>query len=130
MIDKKQENCWSIFGDAPQKKEESLQALFDYEQHYMELVKKHSPEITMIATMLEDLRKEQTEFYMHTLSEIKEKLKQDPAISNEMRELWLNRLMDNMNRSFELSEKLLTNYMTKKVEEFKIAAAKKLEACK
>lgn len=62
MIERKKivDNCFHEFDDiAPKRKEPSIQVLYDYEKHYMELVRKYHPEITMITEMLSDFRKEQ-----------------------------------------------------------------------
>ena len=54
---KKLDNCFDEFNDIlPKRKEPSIQALYDYEKHYMELVRKYSKEINMIAEMLSDFR--------------------------------------------------------------------------
>lgn len=114
------DNCFREFdGVSPKRKEPSIQVLYDYEKHYMELVKKYASEIKMVADMLCDLRKEQEIFYKETLPEIIEKLNQDAGIDEEMRNVWLKRLTTNMDRSFGLSETLINDYVTKNIDEFK-----------
>lgn len=114
------DNCFSVFGDiSPKRREPSIQVLYDYEKHYMELVKKYSLEIEMIANMLKDFRKEQETFYKETLPEIIEKLNQDVSIDKEIKNIWLERLTSNMDRSFSLSETFINDYVTKNVAEFK-----------
>lgn len=115
------DNCFREFDDvSPKRKEPSIQVLYDYEKHYMELVKKYASEIKMVADMLCDLRKEQEIFYKETLPEIIEKLNQDAGIDEEMRNVWLKRLTTNMDRSFGLSETLINDYVTKNIDEFKV----------
>ena len=122
------DNCFDVFGGAsPRKKETSIQVLYDYEKHYMELVRKYSPEISMIADMLRDFRNEQKRFYEEELPEISAKLNQDVGIDDEMRKIWLNRLMTNMDSSFRLSETLINDYVTKSVAEFKAAVNTRLQ---
>lgn len=114
------DNCFREFDDvSPKRKKPSIQVLYDYEKHYMELVKKYASEIKMVADMLCDLRKEQEIFYKETLPEIIEKLNQDAGIDKEMRNVWLKRLTTNMDRSFGLSETLINDYVTKNIDEFK-----------
>lgn len=129
MSNKKESyNCFREFDDiSPKKKEPSIQVLFDYEKHYMELVKKYSPEIKMIADMLSDFRKEQEIFYKQTLIEIIEKLNQDRGIDEEMKSLWLKRLTTNIDRSFGLSETLINDYATKNIDEFKAVINERLK---
>lgn len=124
----KSDNCFNEFDDiSPKRKEPSIQVLYDYEKHYMELVRKYSSEITMIADMLEKLRKEQVQFYNETLPQITAKLNNEEAIDDEMKKVWLNRLTTNVNRSFGLSETLINDFVTKSIDEFKAAVNEKLQ---
>lgn len=120
-------NCFNEFDDvSPKRKDPSIQVLYDYEKHYMELVRKYSPEISMLSGMLSDFRAEQERFYNETLPQIVDKLNQDAGIDDEMRSVWLRRLTTNMDRSFGLSETLINNYATKNIDEFKRAVNEKL----
>lgn len=121
------DDCFHVFDDvSPKKKEPSIQVLFDYEKHYMELVRKYSPEISMIVDMLRNFRKEQEQFYKETLPEIIAKLNEDVGIDEEMKRVWLKRLTTNMDRSFGLSETLINDYATKNIDEFKAAVQERL----
>lgn len=112
-------NCFDAFDDtSPRKKEPTIQVLYDYEKHYMELVKKHTSEIKFIDDMLKDFRQEQEKFYKETLVQISEKLRSDEIIDNEMIEILLDRLATNMDRSFSLSENLIKDYYIKHMDEF------------
>lgn len=114
------DNCFREFDDvSPKRKEPSIQVLYDYEKHYMELVKKYASEIQMIVDMLHDFRKEQEIFYKETLPVIIEKLNQDDGIDEDMKKTWLKRLTTNIDRSFGLSETLINDYVTKNIDEFK-----------
>lgn len=126
---KKTGNCFDEFKDiSPRKKDPSIQVLYDYEKHYMELIRKYSTEIKFIADMLSDFRKEQEQFYNETLPKIKEKLSQDSVgVDEEMKKVWLKRLTMNIDRSFGLSETLINGYATKSIEEFKAAVNEKLK---
>jgi len=121
------DNCFDEFDDiSPKRKEPSIQTLYDYEKHYMELVRKYSTEITMIAKMLSDFRDEQKEFYEEILPQVSEKLNQEEIIDNEMKKRWLTQFKANMDRSFYLTETLINNYTTKKIDEFKTIINEKI----
>lgn len=120
-------NCFDEFKDIPQKrKEPTIQVLYEYEKHYLEMVKKYSQEIKFIEDMLSDFRKEQERFYSETLPDIIKKLNQDAGVDEAMKKLWLNRLTTNIERSFTLSETLINDYATKNIDEFKAAVKEKL----
>ena len=120
-------NCFDEFDDvSPKRKNSSIQVLYDYEKHYMELVRKYSQEISMIAGMLSNFRNEQEKFYEEALPKVINKLNQDIGIDDEMRKVWIERLTTNMDRSFLLSETLISNYVTKSIEEFKTVVNEKL----
>lgn len=121
------DNCFDEFDDiSPKRKEPSIQTLYDYEKHYMELVRKYSTEITMIAKMLSDFRDEQKEFYEEILPQVSEKLNQEEIIDNEIKKRWLTQFKANMDRSFSLTETLINNYTTKKIDEFKTIINEKI----
>lgn len=121
------DNCFEEFDDiSPKRKEPSIQTLYDYEKHYMELVRRYSTEITMIAKMLSDFRDEQKEFYEEILPQVSEKLNQEEIIDNEMKKRWLTQFKANMDRSFSLTETLINNYTTKKIDEFKTIINEKI----
>jgi len=116
---KKKFNCYDEFDDSPRKKEISLQVLYDYEKHYMELVRKYTPEIEFINGLIQKNNAERTDFYKSTLPEISKKLSSDDAIDDDMRKLWLKRFEDNMDKSFELSQRLINDFALKTLDQFK-----------
>lgn len=123
------ENCFREFDDGnPGKKDPSIHVLFEYEKHYMELVREYSNEIKFIADMLAALRTEQTEFYEKTLPKISRSMTEDQSVDDGMKKIWLNRLSQNLDRSFLISEKLINDYATKSVDEFKKAVDEKLKS--
>lgn len=128
MAEKKSKNnCFEEFNDdAPRKKDPTIQVLFDYEKHYMDLVRKYSTEIKFIEDMLSDYRQEQIKFYTETLPELQKKLNEDPGVDEEMKRTWLCRLTANMDKSFQMSDTLINDFATKKLQEFKDAVNEKL----
>lgn len=121
-------DAFSMFEDiSPKKQEPTLQVLYDYEKHYMELIKQHKNEIVFIENMLKDYRQKNIDFFNNQLSRISQKLDAE-HIDKDMKNAWLKRLEENMNRSFAISEKLITDYTTKKLDEFKTIANEKLRS--
>ncbi len=126
-------NCFNAFDEISsnssyRKKDYAMQSLYEYEAHYLNLIKNHSKEIAFIESMLKDFRDEQEEFYKKALPEIAQKLAEDNAIDPEMRRACLDRLTKNMDRSFSLSENLIKEFLTKKLEEFHNELSKKIES--
>lgn len=121
-------NCFDEFGILPLKNDDTVSILFEYEKHYLELIKKYKQEIEFIENMLRDYRAEILKFNCETLPLISKKLQEDKAISAEMREVWLKRLADNMERSFSFSENLINEFATKKLNEFKTAVNEKIKS--
>ena len=111
--------------DTPRKKDPTIQVLFDYEKHYMDLVRKYSNEIKFIEDMLSDYRQEQIKFYAETLPKLK-KINEDFGIDEEMKRTWLSRLTNNMDKSFQMSDTLINEFVTKKLQEFKDDVNEKL----
>ncbi|WP_305768645.1 hypothetical protein [Candidatus Epulonipiscium viviparus] len=96
----------------------SLQLLYEYEKHYLELLKKHSPEIDFIDRKLKEFRQEQIDFFSKILPNVSAKLDAE-AIDQEMKKVFMNRFANNIERSFALTETLLNDYSIKKLDEFK-----------
>lgn len=122
-------NCFDEFKDiSPKRKDPTIQVLYEYEKHYLEMVRKYSQEIKFIEDMLSNFRREQETFYSKTLPDIINKLNQDVGVDEEMKKVWLNRLTTNIERSFILSETLINDYATKNIDEFKAAVNEKLRS--
>ncbi|MBP5575528.1 MAG: hypothetical protein J6X67_02010 [Treponema sp.] len=114
----------NIFSDVPAAKQEpSLQKLYDYQKFYMELVESHKEEIDFIEEKLKDLRSEQVAFFDTKLSEISKKLDEE-SIDTVSKTEWLKHLEENMQKSFEFSERLLNDFAIMKIDEFKNKAEK------
>lgn len=83
----------------------------------MKLVRKYKGEIEFINDLLKNYRAEQEKFYGEILPYINDKLKAE-AVSDDVREICLKDLQQNIQRSFVLSEKVITHYLTQKIEDF------------
>lgn len=127
-MDIENEDCFSNFEDIPvSKKDKSIQVLYDYEKHYMDLVRKYSSEIEFVSKQLMEFRKEQKEFYDIVLPKIIAKLNGEKAIDDDTRKVWMKRFVDNMDKSFSLSETLINDYVVKTIDEFKNEVKEKLD---
>jgi superoxide dismutase len=111
-------NIFGAFGDVPpEKKVPTLQAVYDYEKFYMDLVKKYRAEIEFINGLHVAHTQEVKKFYQQDLPAIQEKLSPEP-IDEETKNEWLKHLEAHINKSFEMSEHFIETLTTKKVEEF------------
>lgn len=112
-----------LFGQYTKVAEEyqrsDLEALCQYEEHYMRLLRNYEGEIKAIASMMEDLRKERAEFYQKTLPETERQMQADEVLSSEAKAQWIREFRANMESSFCISEKLISHYVTANQDEFK-----------
>lgn len=51
-----------------ERSKNELQILFEYENHYLELIKEYKEEIKFSASLQEDLRRERSQFFTQILS--------------------------------------------------------------
>lgn len=100
-------------------KRSNLEAIAQYEEHYMKLVRNYKGEIQAIETMMENLRKERQTFYQSTLPAIEKQIQEDGVLSEEAKHLWITELRLNMENSFRISEDLISHYITSNLAEFK-----------
>jgi hypothetical protein len=79
-----------------------LDLLFQYEKHYLELIKAYKEEIKFANTMQEDLRREKTQFFTQTLKEVIQTMKSaeiDKGVSGQ----WIQELVASYTKSIDLS---------------------------
>lgn len=118
---KKPESAFSKFDNIPYAgRNPTAQTIFEYERHYMDLLRKYKDEITYINGLLESLRTEQKKFWETDFPRISQKL-DDEQVDKEVKAMWLRHVEENMSRSFQLSEKLVEHYMIKNIEQFQEA---------
>lgn len=122
------EDCFNEFYSKDVKRKKPVvQTLYEYEKAYMELVKLHGPEIEFIEKLINEYRAEQEKFYNESLPQVIEKLSVDIGIDDFLKRNWIERFVENMNRSFALSEQLISTYVTKSTEEFRMELKEKLD---
>lgn len=113
------DNCFNEFHDAsPKQKNPSLQTLLNYRESYMKLIKKYQPEIQFLQDLIDKNQSELKEFYSVTMMQVSQKMRDDPAIDDEMKAIWLKKFEDNISKSFELSHRLIEDFAIKKLDEF------------
>lgn len=112
-------------GASPKNENPELQNLYDYEKHYMELVKHYRGEIEFINQLHDQHTQEVKNFYQSDLPAIQEKLSAEP-IDEEIRREWLKNLEKHISKSFDMSEHFIWTLTTKKVEEFNRAIREKI----
>lgn len=100
-------------------KDDKLEALIAYEEHYMKLLRNYKNEIADIELMMEQLRKEREEFYYEKLPKIESAINEDQVLSVKAKEKWILELRTNMEKSFTISESLIAHYVTSNIDEFK-----------
>ena len=105
-MSEKPANVFDSFRRTPKQQNATLQMLYDYEKHYMELIKAHRPEIEFINQLHSQHTQEVKKFYQQDLPEIQKKL--------------------HMSKSFDMSKHFIDILTTKKVEEFNSAIREKM----
>ncbi len=117
------DNCFNEFHDAsPKQKNPSLQILLNYRESYMKLIRKYQPEIQFLQDLIDKNQSELKEFYSVTMMQVSQKMKDDPAIDDGMKDIWLKKFEDNISKSFELSRRLIEDFAIKKLDEFQAEA--------
>ncbi|WP_423193197.1 hypothetical protein [Cupriavidus sp. H18C2] len=90
---------------APESLKSALQVRFEYEKHYLGLLKEHKEEIKFAASLQEDLRKERAKFFAETLREVAQTLR-DADVAGDVASGWLEELVDSYTASLNLSSGL------------------------
>ena len=118
-------NIFDRFGGSkPHHSDATVQMIFDYEEHYMRLVKSYREEIKFINDLHTTHTREVKNFYENDLPTIIKKLEAEP-IADDVRREWLNHLEEHMDKSFKMSGHFIDVLTTKKVEEFNAALREK-----
>lgn len=103
----------------PEYKSEKLETLSAYEQNYMKLLRNYKAEIAEIEDMMKQLRQERTDFYESKLPKIEKTIMDDEVLSEDAKHKWVMELRANVEKSFMISETLISHYVTSNLEEFK-----------
>ena len=79
-----------------------LEILYEYERHYLELIKEYKEEIKFAVSLQEDLRRERSQFFTQVLREVSETLK-NASVDSTVASQWTQDLVDSYTKSIELS---------------------------
>lgn len=83
-------------------RKENLEVLYEYEEHYLNLIKEHKDEIKFVSAMQEDLRKERSKFFAETLKEVSNTL-QETKLDANVTNGWIIDLVKSYTKSLDLS---------------------------
>lgn len=95
----------------------TAETVISCEERYMKLLRVYRTDIEEIENMMKSLRAERENFYMRQLPEIRKELEMD-EVAPEIRAEWLAEMQKNIEKSFQISEKLISHYVTKNLIEF------------
>lgn len=101
----------------PKLLDPTAQMLYEYNQHYMQLVQRFQPQIDFIDRLHRNYRQEHVKFYLEDLPIVSEKLQTLP-VSEDVRQEWIKSLQAHMQISFKTSKNFIDILTTKKIEEF------------
>ncbi len=104
---------------AEEYQRQDAEAICQYEEHYMRLLRNYAGEIRDIQSMMESLRKERENFYRKILPETERQIQADNILSAEAKAQWIGEFRANMENSFRISEELISHYVTANQKEFK-----------
>lgn len=104
--------------DSPKIKNTEIEQIYENQRHYLKLIKNYKEEIKFIYELQKNLRDEQIKFCDEIFPAISEKFEKNIAIDEEIKKMCLQDLYENMQRSFSLSDSIITAFITKKLEEF------------
>ncbi len=83
-----------------------LNIYYEYEKHYLDMLKEYKEEIKFASTLQEDLRKERANFFSEKLKEVSATLK-DTGVDDKVRGEWIKELVKSYTGSLDISEKLV-----------------------
>lgn len=105
---------------------EKLNVLFEYEKHYLDLVKEYKEEIKFAAALQEDLRKERSKFFSETLKEVSTTLQSTP-MDKEVSAMWMRQLVESYTSSLDLSSDLAKEHALDKLGDLTEQVRKSVE---
>jgi len=106
-----------------------LQILFEYEELYLELIRKYKDEIIFSNCVQEDIRRERSIFFTQTLKEVEETLKKT-HVDNQVISKWIQELVDSYTKSLDLSCDLAKTHFTDMVDKIREELKKHVDAIK
>jgi hypothetical protein len=87
-----------------------LELLYQYEKHYLGLIKEYKEEIKFANTLQEDLRRERTLFFTQTLKDVIQTMK-IAEVDNGVSAQWIQELVASYTKSIDLSSDLAKTHV-------------------
>lgn len=87
-----------------------LELLYQYEKHYLGLIKEYKEEIKFANTLQEDLRRERTQFFTQTLKDVIQTMK-IAEVDNAVSAQWIQELVASYTKSIDLSGDLAKTHV-------------------
>lgn len=106
-----------------------LELLFQYEKHYLEMIKGYKEEIKFAASLQEDLRRERSQFFTQTLREVVQTL-QTQEIDKKVASQWIEELVASYTKSIDLSSDLAKTHVVQVLSIFKEEAKQEVSKAK
>lgn len=100
------DNYSEVVSKEPELIGKRLQIHFEYEKHYLELIKEYKEEIKFVNTLQEDLRRERTKFFSEDLKDVAESLKESD-VDTQITSKWIQQLVMNYTKSLDVSQNLI-----------------------
>ena len=95
-----------------------LNIYYEYEKHYLDMLKEYKEEIKFASTLQEDLRKERANFFSEKLKEVSATLK-DTGVDDKVRGEWIKELVKSYTGSLDISEKLVEEHVVERINDIK-----------
>jgi hypothetical protein len=87
-----------------------LELLYQYEKHYLGLIKEYKEEIKFANTLQEDLRRERTQFFTQTLKDVIQTMNV-AQVDNAVSAQWVQELVGSYTKSIDLSGDLAKTHV-------------------
>ena len=95
-----------------------LTIYYEYEKHYLDMLKEYKEEIKFASTLQEDLRKERANFFSEKLKEVSATLK-DTGVDDKVRGEWIKELVKSYTGSLDISDKLVEEHVVETINDIK-----------
>lgn len=97
--------------------------LYDYEKHYLQLIKDYKEEIKFANTLQEDLRRERAQFFTQTLKDVIQTMR-GAEVANDVAAKWIQELVESYKKSIDLSSDLAKTHVVEILNTLTVATKK------
>jgi hypothetical protein len=95
-----------------------LELFYQYEKHYLDLIKEYKEEIKFAASLQEDLRRERSQFFTQTLKDVIQTMK-TAEVDKTVSAQWVEDLVASYTKSLDLSSDLAKTHVVEVLSIFK-----------